>query len=378
MERRKRVMFNNKKITVNFEYKTIVRVVVISILSVLALTALTKVGHILTLIFISFFLAIALNPVVSWIASHLKSKSRVRATGAAYVMVLAATAAFLAVVVPTIITQTSAFIKDLPNTYALYIREDSAVIKFVRENKLEDDISEATKSFRDRYENIGDSVLSTATAVWSFVLSLIVVLAMTFFMLVEGPDWMKYFWMLHDPGEVAKRKKTVTKMYMVVTGYVNGQLLVALISGLAALFALLAANAIFGGEINAVVYALIVSIAGLIPMFGATIGAAIVVVLCAFTSLPLAIAMTVFFLVYQQIENVTIQPLIQSWQSQLTPLIVFISALIGLGFAGVIGAFVAIPIAGVLKVIIVEHYGYNFEKLHKDKDEHEHPKASTT
>lgn len=359
-------MRSQNKVTINIEYRTIVRVVVIGVLSIIGLSLLTKIGHTLALIFISFFLAVALNPVVSWISRHLKSKSRVRATGAAYVMVLLVIAGFLGLVVPTVVNQTSTFIKSLPATYAEYTNEDSAVNRFIKDYDLEDDISRATEDFKNKFQDVGDSALSTASAITSFLLSLLIVLAMTFFMLVEGPDWLKYIWSLQDPEDVPHRRKTLYKMYGVVTGYVNGQLLVALIAGTISLFALLAGNAIFGGDINAVVYALIVTITALIPMFGATIGSAIVVILCSFTSLPLAIAMAIFFMIYQQLENVTIQPLIQSWQSQLTPLIVFIAALIGIGFGGILGAFVAIPIAGCIKVLAVEHFSHKL-KAHAEK-----------
>ena len=57
----------------------------------------------------------------------------------------------------------------------------------------------------------------------------------------------------------------------------------------------------------------------------------------------------------EQIENATVQPYIQSRASELTPLIVFISAILGIGFGGILGAIVAIPIAGCLKVLFDDY-----------------------
>lgn len=349
-------MLRDKKITVSFTYRTIIRIVIIGVLSILVVAFITKIAHILALIFISAFLAVALNPAVSWISKHLKSKSRVRATGVAYLMVLLLISSFLITVVPTIVSQTSTFVKDLPETFSRYTREDSAFQKYVQEYNLEDDIDRATVTIRDNFENAGSSVLSTATKVWTVVLSTIIVLTLTFMMLVEGPDWIKYSWNLQNPKEIKKRKRLLSKMYRVVTGYVNGQLLIAIIAGTATLFALLAANALVGGEINAVVFALIVTLTSLIPMFGAMIGAIIVVILCAFTSLPLALVMAIFFVTYQQLENITIQPLIQSWQSEISPLTVFIAALIGVSVGGIVGAFVAIPIVACIRLVLVEYF----------------------
>ncbi len=349
-------MFSDKKIVVSFTYRTIIRVVVIGVLSILCFAFLSKIANIIILIFISAFLAVALNPAVSWISKHLKSKSRVRATGAAYVMVLLLISSFLIVVVPTIASQTTTFVKHLPETFSKYTQEDSTVQKYIREYNLEDDIDRATVSFRDSFEDAGSSVLSTANKVWTAIISLIIVLTLTFMMLVEGPDWIAYSWTLQNPKELRKRKRLLSKMYRLVTGYVNGQLLIAVIAGTVSLFALLAASAIFGGDINAVVLALIVTLTSLIPMFGATVGAFIVVILCSFTSLPLAFVMAIFFLTYQQLENITIQPLIQSWQSEISPLTVFIAALIGVSAGGIIGAFVAIPIVACIRLVLVEYF----------------------
>lgn len=357
-------MGSKDKVTITFTYRTILRVVVVGLLALLFIALMGKIAHTLALIFIAFFLSIALNPAVSKISKSLKSKSRVRATGVAYLLVLLVTAGFLMLVVPTITTQTSNFVRELPDTFDEITSEESTVTRVIRDYNLEDDIDNATVSIKNRYlSEGGDTVFNTASRVSTIVISIIVVLTLTFMMLVEGPDWMKYFWSMQDPDDVPKRKRMVTKMYRVVTGYVNGQLLIALIAGTSSFIALMAGNAIFGGNINAVVYALIITLTSLIPMFGATIGAVIVVILCSFTSLPLAVAMGIFFLAYQQIENITIQPLIQSWQSELTPLIVFISAIIGISFGGILGAFVAIPIAACIKIALLEHFGHNLNNL---------------
>ena len=146
------------------------------------------------------------------------------------------------------------------------------------------------------------------------------------------------------------------KMYDIVTSYVNGQLLISAIAAVFALFGLLIASTLLGVSINAVGLAGIIAITGLIPMIGTLIGATIVVSVSLLSSLPLAIIMLAFFIVYQQIENVTIQPYIQSKKSELTPLLVFIAAILGIGFGGLLGAFIAIPVAACLRIVIIDYY----------------------
>jgi predicted PurR-regulated permease PerM len=141
-------------------------------------------------------------------------------------------------------------------------------------------------------------------------------------------------------------------MYRVVTGYVNGQFLVATIGATFAVVALTISTTVFNVDtINPIAFGGIVFLLGLIPTIGVIISTAIVVIFSSFASIPLAITMLVYFIVYQQIENATIQPYIQSRANELTPLVVFSAAIIGIGFAGILGAIIAIPIAGCIKVL---------------------------
>ncbi len=350
-------MLGNKNITVKFSDKTVIRVVVIVVVTLLVLAFVSKISHALTLIFLSFFLAVSLNPAVSRIGKKLGTKSRLRATGVAYLFVLTVLTSFLILVVPPLARQTRSFILAIPENVEKYTSEDSAPMRFIRVHNLEGEVDDAINTLRDNVKGVGGSVVTTANTIIGAVVSLIAVLIMTFMMLIEGPLWLDKFWQTQDPEKSKKRKHVMTKMYRVVTGYVNGQLIIALIAGALALVMLLITSTLLGKPINAVVYALIITLTSLIPMFGATIGAVIVVILCAFTSLPLAAIMAVFFLIYQQVENATIQPGIQARQNELTPLLVFIAALVGIGFGGILGAFVAIPLAGCIRVWIVEYYG---------------------
>lgn len=327
------------------------------VLSILTLLFINRIAHPLTLIFISFFLAIALNPAVSSIAKRLKSKSRVRATGVAYLIVVALLAGFIWLVVPPTVRQGVNFIKELPANAEDLKYNDTPVVRFINRYNLEPEVTKAANSIKDNFDDVGRSAVVTVGRVGSVILSIITVFVLTFMMLVEGPYWLKRIWEFQDDQKVPKRKRAVSRMYKVITGYVNGQLLIALIAGLFALVVLTVASQILDVTVNAVVYASIVTIVGLIPMIGNTIAAVIVVVLCAFTSLPLAIIMAIFFVVYQQVENVTLQPYIQAKSNELTPMLVFMAAVIGVGFGGILGALVAIPLVGCLKVFITEFYG---------------------
>lgn len=343
-------------IVISVESRTIIRIIAIVFGTVLFIKFLGIVAPALVLLFCAFFLALALNPAVSWIARRLRSGSRVRATGIAYLIVLILLAAFIITVIPPLVRQTVDFIKEVPQTIQEVTAEDSAFSEFIHRHNLEDQVDNFSQDFGNKFKNIGEPVLSTAGAVGAAVVSTITVLVLTFMMLVEGPKWSEKIIALQPRDKRESRRQLANRLYRTVTNYVNGQVIVAFIAGVFAFIGLAIASNIFNVTVNAVALAAIIMLFGLLPMIGATLGAVIVVLVCLIVSLPLAITMAIYFVVYQQIENLTIQPYVQSKTNSLTPLIVFAAALIGVNVGGIIGAFVAIPLAGCIKILLEEYF----------------------
>ena len=348
----------DKQINITIDASTIIRIFILAIGTLLALAFLGEITKPLILIFIAFFLALALNPAVSWIAGRLKSRSRVRATGAAYLIVIAVLVGFSLIVMPPLVKQTLDFVRDVPGTLEEVKNEDSAVGRFVQRYGLESEVDEIASEISTRFKvsDAAQPVLSTAGAIGATIVSVLTVFVLTFMMLVEGPAWLDRFWALQAKHRRKHRREIAHKMYRVVTGYVNGQLLIAMIGGAFAFVALVINSTIYDVSVNAVALAAIITLFALLPLIGTTLGAAIVVLASLFVSVPLAITMAIYFIIYQQIENVTIQPIIQSKNSNMTPLMVFIAAIIGVWAGGFLGALVAVPVAGILKVIVEDKY----------------------
>jgi predicted PurR-regulated permease PerM len=105
----------------------------------------------------------------------------------------------------------------------------------------------------------------------------------------------------------------------------------------------------------AVALGLVVALLALTPLAGATIAAIIVVLVAiAAAGTTAAIVVGAFFVIYQQLENHVIQPLVYGRTVQLSPLAVLVSVLIGAQIAGVLGALGAIPVAGAIQVLLVD------------------------
>lgn len=344
-------------ITVSFSNKTVIRVVLFVAVGFVLLGFISALSSALQLIFISFFLALALNPAVSWLSRHLPGNSRVGATAVAYLVVVSLVVAFFAVIVPPLVRQGIDIVQDIPTSVSDIENQDTPIVRFIRDNNLTSQYTSIVSDVKDNLEGFTSKAVSTATYVGNGIIAIITVFVMTFMMLVEGPRWVQKFFEIQPKNKLAKRKQVLSDMYRMVTGYVNGQLFIATVAAIFALLALAIGTTVFDVSVNILGLACIVGVVGLIPMIGNTIAAVLVVIICLFASLPLAITMAIFFLVYQQIENATFQPYIQSKYNELTPLTVFIAAILGVAVAGFLGALVAIPVVGCIRIYILAYYG---------------------
>ena len=99
---------------------------------------------------------------------------------------------------------------------------------------------------------------------------------------------------------------------------------------------------------------LLVAILDLVPLAGATIAAVAVSTVAFLDSTQSGIIVLVFFIVYQQLENHVLQPIVYGRTVQLSPLVVLIAVLVGAELAGVIGALAAIPVAGTIQVLLLD------------------------
>jgi len=297
----------------------------------------------------------ALNPVVNTLKRWLKIESRARATAVTYLTVVVILVGFFALITPPLVRQTRDFIRDVPTTVESFQRGNSSLATFIRDNNLNSRLSEGARDFASQYSNFGGTILDTGKRVASALVSILAVFVLTFMMLVEGPRWIKAFWRVIPVKNKQRHQRVAYNMYRGVTGFALGQVTLAVVGGFFAFVALTIISDIMNVSINAVALAGIVSVFALIPMFGTLLGASIVVLVCLLSSVSLALAMLVFFVVYQQVENHTFQPFVQSRLTRLTPMTVFIAALLGIGFGGILGAIVAIPVASAVKILVEDY-----------------------
>ncbi len=349
-------------VTVNVTNRTIIRAILWATAVILAYHFVGRAEHILTLIFISFFLTLALNPVVSWLTRRLKIASRARATAVSYLFIVVVLAGFFTLIIPPLVNQTRTFIQDVPTIVSDFQTQNSGVARAARRYHVDQRLEDAAHDFASKYSNFGSTVLDTTKRVIGALISVLIVIVMTFMMLVEGPRWFALLISNLPKRNQARYRKTAQRMAKTVSGFVIGQVILATIAASVCLVALEIASNVLGVSVNPVALAGIVALFGLVPMIGNPLSSATVILVCLLNSPTLAVVMLIYFVVYYQIENYTLQPYIQSRQNELTPLLVFISALVGIEVAGVIGALAAIPVAGCIKILLEDRLRQNRPK----------------
>jgi predicted PurR-regulated permease PerM len=333
---------------VEFLPRTVFRVVGILLATAIVLEVLWIARHVLTWIFIALFLTLALNPAVDRLEKRLKR--RAVATGIVFIAAIAVVVGIGFLFIPTLVSQVNDFAGKVPD-YLHDLTKGRGRLGFLQEKYHL--VDKARKALREggasKLFGVSGAALSLAKGVVNAVLATVTIAFMTLFMLLEGRKWVESFFSLLAPAPQRRWRAVGHDIYRTVGGYVTGNLLISLIAGGLTTIVLLIV-----GVPYAVALGLIVAILDLIPLAGATIAAIIVGAVAFLHSIPAGIIVIVFFVVYQQIENHILQPIVYGRTVQLSPLVVLISVLIGAELAGVLGALAAIPVAGSLQVIIVD------------------------
>ena len=334
---------------VRFRPRAILIVLGIILAAVVLIQVVQVARGVLIWILIALFLATALNPAVEWLGAH-GVRRRGLAVMITYLGALAVIAALGATFIPILVDQVNNFVDAVPG-YVQDLTSGRGRLGFLeREYGITERVREAvqdggaTKAF-----GISGTALAVTKSVVGAVVAVVTIAFLTLFMLLEGPAWVERGYGLL-PDESQPRWRAVGHdIYRTIGGYVTGNLTISLIAGVVSTVVLLLVGVPF-----AIALGLLVAILDLIPLAGATIAAILVTTVAFLDSTTSGIIVLIFFVIYQQLENHVLQPVVYGRTVQLSPLAVLIAVLIGAELAGVIGALAAIPVAGTLQVLLVD------------------------
>lgn len=362
---------------VNVDTRTFVRFWLVLIGFAVALLLIYWARTALVLLGVSLFLALALNFPVSVIARRLPGRSRALASALAYILVVFALGVILFAVVPPIVRQSVDFAKTVPDLVQQAGSNTGPFNSLINDYGLRPQFNNAVQSLQNNVgaisATVGTNLLSGAGSVLHGLVNTLLVLIFTFFMLIEGPAWMNRLWsMYRNPERLERHKKLSRKLYGVVKGYVNGQITVAGIAAVvAAIVVFIIALITHIPPYLALTVAAIIFLFELIPMFGATIGAIVAGILLLLSNWVAAVIFVIFYVLYQQFENAVVSPRVQGKAVEISGLTVLASVTIGVTLFGVLGGLVAIPIAGIIRVLIIDRMEKN-TRTRQGKERKEH------
>ena len=317
-----------------------------SVVLTLALIAVVQAVHrILIWIVIAGFFAIVLSPPVDFL-EHKAKLRRSLATMLVILTVLGVIGGLLYSFITPIVDQSQEFADNFPR----YVEEAKAgegpLGGIVKRYDLDRRIEENRDELENALNNLGRNSLDILRGVGNAVAAALTIFVLTILMLLSGPRMLRTGLGALSPPTAHRVRHVAADCTKAVTGYVAGNLLISVIAGASSFIFLWIADVPFR-----TVLALWVAFADLIPLIGATLGAVPAVLVAFLNSTGTGIATVIFFIAYQQFENHVLQVTIMSRTVDLNPLVVLVAVLIGVELSGLLGALLAIPVAGVIQVL---------------------------
>jgi predicted PurR-regulated permease PerM len=342
----------------------VVRTVAIGLLTTAAvlgaLFLLWKVRTFIGWFVIALFLAAVLNPAVNWLQRRHRLIKRPLAIGLTYLGVLVALILVVGIFVPVLVDQINGFIKFVttaanapegPTEYIKGLAKDNGLGGLFQ--RFADQLDELRKQLGEVLQNLLSASGQIALSAAGFLAALASVLTLTFFLLLGSERYVNA-----GVGLFAERHQPLVRRILgqaagAISGYITGNLAISVICGVTTFVVLLILGMPYAAPL-----ALLVAVLDLIPLVGATLGGALLVIVGLFVEPWKAVVLLVFVLVYQQVESNFLQPMVYSQAVQLNGLVILIALLVGGQLLGIPGALLAIPVAEIIRIVVTELLAY--------------------
>jgi predicted PurR-regulated permease PerM len=311
----------------------------------LVFLAIVSFGTLLS-IFLAAILALGLDPPVGALVRRGWGRGKAALTLFA--------ALYASVVVLVIVTagpfwdQIVEFVKSLPQ-YWEEISSKPAFQSWLSTADADETIKKGLQELAKGLPDAASALLGFAGGVFGGVLSLVTLTFLSLFLLMERPTISKWLFGFAPPEVERRWSPVVENSIQAVSSSLIGNVA---ISCVAATVAGLSAWAL--GLPFPIVLAVITGLLDLIPQVGATIAAVILTAVALTVSTPAAIITVIIQLIYQQVENYIVYPIVYRKAVELSPFTTIVAVLIAGSILGVVGAILAVPFAAVIKVVLHE------------------------
>jgi predicted PurR-regulated permease PerM len=309
---------------------------------------------------IALFLAAVLNPAVNWLERRFRLINRPLAIALTYLGVLVALLLVVGIFLPVLVDQINGFIKFVttaanapegPTKYIEGLAKDNGLGGFVQ--RFEDQLDELRKQLGGVLQNLLSASGQIALSVAEMIAALATVLTLTFFLLLGSERYVNASVGLFPERHQPLVRRILGQSAGAISGYITGNLSISVICGITTFVVLLILGMPYAAPL-----ALLVAVLDLIPLVGATLGGALLVVVGLFVEPWKAVVLLVYIVVYQQAEGSLLQPIVYSRAVHLNGLVILIALLVGGQLLGIPGALLAIPVAEIIRIVVTELLAY--------------------
>ena len=303
-------------------------------------------GSVLLLVFVAILLAAALEPIVGWLRDRLPL-GRAGTILVVYLTFFVTVLGLAFIVVPAAIGQAARILADLPPFFAELRQSAENLRPAALSTSITALIDSVAETFAPAPPPDPDEVVKVGTAAAEAVAALAMLLTLVFFWLVEHARLQRYVLAFLPAGKRPGARTAWNDIETRLGLWVRGQLIlmgaIGVATGIA--YSLL-------GVPGALLLALIAAITEAIPIVGPLLGAIPAVLVAATVSPELALVVGVVYVILQFVEGSVLVPLVMRNTIGISPLLVFVSLLIGGTAFGIDGAFLAVPIAASAEILL--------------------------
>lgn len=334
---------SSERPSVRFTLTTASLVRILLMLLVLYFAYLIK--DILAILFITIVLSSAIDPWIDWLQKrHLP---RALSISLIYLALLGAAGACVYFIIPPIITQIGQLTQDFPSYVERFNGFLSGFRDYTAAHGWLDNIESSIGSLTGNFQNAAGSVFTTIMDFFGGLFSLVIILVITFYMVVQENTIRKLIWSVTPSSHQDYVMDLFKRMQQKLGLWLRGQLILCL-----AIFVLTFAGLTGLGIKYALVLALIAGFTEFIPYLGPVLGA-IPAVFIAFSQSPtLGLFTAILYFIIQQIENNFLVPKVMQKAVGLNPIVSIVAIMIGFSVGGIMGALLSIPVATAGTVLV--------------------------
>jgi predicted PurR-regulated permease PerM len=331
-----------QRVEIAIPVRTLMVVLVFGALVVLAILSL---GTLLS-IFLAAVIALGLDPVVGALVK--RGWKRGPAALTVFTALFAAVIALVLVTAGPLWDEIEEFVRSLPAFWE-DLKSNEVFQDIVSTAGVDDKIANALRELAAGLPEAASALLGIAGGVFGSVLSLVTLTFLALFLLMERPAITQWLFGFAPPAIERRWAPVVEESIGAVSQSLLGNLAISVVAGTVAGLSAWALGLPFP-----IVLAVIAGLLDLIPQVGATIASIILVAVALTESTTAAVIMLVIQLIYQQVENYIVYPIVYRRAVELSAFTTIVAVLIAGSLLGVVGAILAVPFAAVIKVVVRE------------------------